>query len=559
MQRPISSSSLPTELELSENNPEFAKRTELLEQLLQIGIALSDTQELSELLNLILEKSRLITCSDAGSVYLVDYTDEYPKLLFKAAQNDSLPQLSFQEFAIPLTKSSLAGYVASTGESLNIPDAYNLPLDVPYHFAPTFDQDIGYHTRSVLVLPMQDRQRQIIGVLQLINRKVNADVKLTPEITIESTQPYSEWEERIVRSLASQAAISIERNQLIESIENLFKGFVKASVQAIEARDPCTSGHSERVAELTVRLAEELNDVNHGPLATVRFSDKQLQEVRYAALLHDFGKIGVPEGILTKRKKLYPEQLNLIRERFHVAQRTLQLKTMQAKYQYLQQHFVRPTHSPTETAGCFLCQNIEQLDQKLDNLVEQLDKYWQALLEANEPRVLAEKPLSVLQQLSQYQYQDVDGKYKPLVTADEMVQLMVLRGNLTPDERKLIESHVTHSYEFLKSIPWTKELQYIPEIAYGHHEKLDGSGYPRGLKEKDIPIQSQIMVIADIYDALTAGDRPYKQGVSPDFALKILWSEAGQYKINSQILELFEGRQVFSILGHCLETELQSV
>ncbi len=232
---------------------------------------------------------------------------------------------------------------------------------------------------------------------------------------------------------------------------------------------------------------------------------------------------------------------------------------MQAKYQYLQQHFVGPTHSPTETAGCFLCQNIEQLDQKLDNLVEQLDKYWQALLEANEPRVLAEKPLAILQQLSQYQYQDVDGQYKPLVTADEMVQLMVLRGNLTPDERKLIESHVTHSYEFLKSIPWTKELQNIPDIAYGHHEKLDGSGYPRGLQAKDIPIQSQIMVIADIYDALTAGDRPYKQGVSPDFALKILWSEAGQYKINSQILELFEARQVFTVLGHCLETELQSV
>ncbi len=304
MQRPISSNSLPMELELSENNPEFAKRTELLEQLLQIGIALSDTQELSELLNLILEKSRLITCSDAGSVYLVDYTDEYLKLLFKAAQNDSLPQLSFQEFAIPLTKSSLAGYVALTGESLNIPDAYNLPLDVPYHFAPTFDQDIGYHTCSVLVLPMQDRQRQIIGVLQLINRKVNTDIKLTPDIAIDSTQPYSEWEERIVRSLASQAAISIERNQLIESIENLFKGFIKASVQAIEARDPCTSGHSERVAELTVRLAEELNGVNHGPLASISFSDKQLQEVRYAALLHDFGKIGVPEGILTKRKNL---------------------------------------------------------------------------------------------------------------------------------------------------------------------------------------------------------------------------------------------------------------
>src|SRR4028118_929821 len=227
-----------------------AERVDLIEQLLAIGTALSSSNDLGELLNLILSKSREITYSDAGSVYLIDRSNGAPKLLFKVAQNDSIPSNSFQEFAMPLTQKSLAGYVALTGESLNLPDAYNLPLGVPYQLDRSFDTTMPYRTRSVLVLPMQDQDGEVIGVLQLINRKVKADVVFTPENAMDVTQPYSEWEERIVRSLASQAAISIERNQLQQSTENLFEGFVRASVQIIEARDPTTSGHSERVAEL---------------------------------------------------------------------------------------------------------------------------------------------------------------------------------------------------------------------------------------------------------------------------------------------------------------------
>ena len=212
---------------------------------------------MGELLNLILSKSREITYSDAGSVYLVDHTHETSKLLFKVAQNGSKPRLSFKEFSLPLTDKSLAGYVAITGQSLNLSDAYDLPSGVPYQLDASFDRDINYRTCSVMVLPMQNRQGETIGVLQLINRKTKADTVLTADNAWESTQQYSDWEERIVRSLASQAAISIERNQLQESIEHLFEGFVKASVQVIKARDPCTYGHSERVAALTVRLSED--------------------------------------------------------------------------------------------------------------------------------------------------------------------------------------------------------------------------------------------------------------------------------------------------------------
>ncbi|NEP78389.1 MAG: HD domain-containing protein [Okeania sp. SIO3B3] len=522
----------------------------LIEQLLDIGAALSDTYDLGDLLHLILSKSREITCSDAGSVYLVEKKGNQPsRLLFKVAQNDSLPDFSFQELAVNMTPKSLAGYVALTGESLNLSDAYNLPLSVPYKFDKSFDNNTGYRTCSVLVLPMQNRSQEIIGVLQLINRKINSNVVLTANNFQELTQPYSQWEERIVSSLASQAAISIERNHLQENIENLFEGFVKASVQAIEARDLCTSGHSERVAKLTVSLCQEVNTITSGPLWGISFNDRQIKEVRYAALLHDFGKIGVPEAILTKRKKLYEEQLKLIEQRFSVAQRTLQMEYAQTKYKELLGHLSDISQQHTQE-NCPLCQKIENLDLELETAIAKLNEYWQIVLTANEPTITAEEPLKQLKQVLLYTYKDIDGQIKSLITPEEMAQLAVPRGNLTVEERKAIESHVTHSYEFLKRIPWTNDLEEIPEIAYGHHEKLDGSGYPRGLKQKDIPIQAQIMVIADIYDALTAGDRPYKQGLPVEAALRIMHYEAAQNKINSNFLELFEQREVFSILGH---------
>ncbi|MBW3587248.1 MAG: HD domain-containing protein, partial [Cyanobacteria bacterium 0813] len=502
-------------------NESALETTDLIEKLLDIGAALSSAQDLGELLNLILSKSREITYSDAGSVYLVDHSDEKSKLLFKVAQNASKPNLSFKEFALPLTDKSLAGYVAITGQSLNLSDAYDLPAGVPYRLDTSFDRDIDYRTCSVMVLPMQNRQGETIGVLQLINRKTKVDTVLTADNAWESTQQYSEWEERIVRSLASQAAISIERNQLQDSIENLFEGFVKASVQVIEARDPCTYGHSERVAALTVRLSEEVNTVTSGRLRSIYFNNRQIQEIRYAALLHDFGKIGVSEAVLTKQKKLYPAQLEIIRHRFGLAQRTMEMECVQSKYKYLLEHSAYRKH-PSQEAECAQCQEIEQLDTKLAEAKTRLAEYWEVLLEANEPHILAAEPLAQLREISLQTYRDIDGVRKPLLSPDEILQLMVSRGNLTPEERSEIESHVTHTYEFLKQIPWTKDLKNVPDIAYGHHEKLDGTGYPRGLNNSEIPIQAQVMTIADIYDALTAGDRPYKRALRTDAAMKIL-------------------------------------
>ncbi len=540
--------------------PNDAEPSELVTQLLEIGIALSSSHNLEEILQLILRTSCEITCSDAGSVYLIDRSSPEPTLIFKVAQNTSRPDVSWKEFTVPITRNSLAGYVALTGESLNLPDAYHLPPGVPYKLNPQFDQAIPYKTRSVLVLPMQNQEKEIIGVLQLINRKLSPDLIIDTDNVHQVTIPYSKWEEKVIRILACQAAVSIERSQLQESIEQLFEGFVTASVRVIEARDPTTSGHSERVAALTVRLAEETHAITSGPLRGVTFNDRQIQEIRYAALLHDFGKVGVPEAILVKAKKLYPDQFEVVRHRFALARRTLELECAQNKLRYLLEH-PHPDHDH-ETLSCDHCQAQAEFDRKLNAALNKLEHYWQRVQEINEPQILesrgfqilTEEALAELSELARYTYQDIDGTLKPLLTPAELEQLLVPRGNLTVQERLAIEKHAEHTYNFLIQIPWTKHLSQVPDIARGHHKKLDGTGYPYDLVLPEIPVQTQMLTIADIYDALTAADRPYKRRLSVAAALDILRQEADKQKINLDLLQLFEHRQVFTSVGHHLDS-----
>nr|WP_315862804.1 HD domain-containing phosphohydrolase [Trichothermofontia sichuanensis] len=539
--------------------PNDAEPSELVTQLLEIGIALSSSHNLEEILQLILRTSCEITCSDAGSVYLIDRSGPEPTLIFKVAQNTSRPDVSWKEFTVPITHNSLAGYVALTGESLNLPDAYRLPPGVPYKLNPQFDQAIPYKTRSVLVLPMQNQEKEIIGVLQLINRKLSRDLIIDTDNVHQVTIPYSKWEEKVIRILACQAAVSIERSQLQDSIEQLFEGFVTASVRVIEARDPTTSGHSERVAALTVRLAEETHAITSGPLRGITFNDRQIQEIRYAALLHDFGKVGVPEAILVKAKKLYPDQFEVVRHRFALARRALELECAQNKLRYLLE---RPhAEHDGEALPCDHCQAHAEFDRQLNVALNKLEHYWQRVQEINEPQILescgfqmlTEEALAELSELARYTYQDVDGTFKPLLTPAELEQLLVPRGNLTMQERLAIEKHAEHTYNFLIQIPWTKHLSQVPDIARGHHKKLDGSGYPCDLVLPEIPIQTQMLTIADIYDALTAADRPYKRRLSVAAALEILHQEAAKQKINLDLLQLFEHRQVFTSIGHHLE------
>jgi HD-GYP domain-containing protein (c-di-GMP phosphodiesterase class II) len=515
---------------------------QLVQQLLEIGQALSGSHNLDDLLNLILTGSRQVTASDAGSIYLIDRTKEdCAELIFKIAQNDSVANLALREFRMPLSTESLAGYVATTGRSLNIPDAYNLEPSLPYQIDRRLDRDFNYRTVSVLVLPMRNQEGETIGVLQLINSKQSPEQNISSENALTVTRPYSLWEEQIVTALASQAAISIERNHLQESIEELLSGFVRASVRAIEARDPATAGHSDRVAALTVRLAIEAHAENSGSLSNVAFSDRQLQEIRYASLLHDFGKVSVPESILQKEKKLYPSQLQEIHQRLLILQGQWQLDC--AQHRFNGNHQSEP-HCPH-------CQQQTQLDIELHAKLERLHHHWQLVQNLNEPQVTVQRLASMddiaqdLQEMAGWKYRDLLGQWQPVLTAAEIEQLLIPRGTLSSTERDRIQLHVVHTYDFLRQIPWTKHLQNVPAIAGSHHEKLDGSGYPWGLKEAEIPIQSQMMAIADIYDALAASDRPYKPRLSIERSLEILQQEAQANKLNQDLLDLFRQRQVY--------------
>lgn len=320
------------------------KRTELeMEELNRIGVALSETRDVGVLLDLILSKARQITRADAGSLYLVEETPPDAlnagqgerHLRFKRTQNDSV-QFPFEEFVLPMREDSLAGCSAIRGEVINLADAYRVPRGRPYRFNKKYDQETGYRTRSLLTLPMKNGRGEVIGILQLINCKTHPSARLTTaESVTREVRPFSERAVRLALSLASQAAVAYENGRLYQDIETLFEGFVQASVTAIEQRDPTTSGHSQRVSRMTVCLAEAVDRVETGSYAGMRFSPEHMKEIRYAALLHDFGKVGVREEVLVKAKKLYPQQMDVLASRFDYLYKDLEASLEHEKFQAL--------------------------------------------------------------------------------------------------------------------------------------------------------------------------------------------------------------------------------
>ncbi len=508
-----------------------------LHEVNKIGAALSAERDIDALLALILGKCREITAADAGSLYLVEHgkddgTSQDDRLCFTLAQNDSVV-VPFEAFKIPLDQTSIAGYVALTGDIVNVADAYHLLPGTPYTISRSFDQQSGYRTKSMLVVPMLDHRGQILGVVQLINKKIDPRAVLQPP-TVAETQvvPFTSVDEELVSSLSSQAAVALENTRLIQGIKGLFDAFVRASVTAIEARDPTTSGHSERVAVLTVGLAEAVDRSDQGSLRAVRFDRDQLQEIRYASLLHDFGKVGVREKVLIKGKKLYFGEVLVIRQRFAYVKRSLEAEHLRAKLAQIE-------------SGQADARLLLEMDRAHAERQAEIDGFLQTVLQANEPALLESEGLRALSELPARHFVDIDGNLQPYLSAEELDALRITRGSLSVTERREIERHVTHTYRFLSQIPWTGEYRRIPEIAYAHHEKLDGSGYPRQLRADAIPVQSRMMSIADIYDALVAWDRPYKKAVPPERALDILREEAEAGKLDRELLHVFVTARVW--------------
>lgn len=518
---------------------QLTERTRELQEVAQVGVSLSTVRDHSVLLTMILRKARELSRSDAGSLYLLDEQNGEKVLRWKLAQNDSIDVEGFEEKILPITRKSLAGYVAMTGETLVIDDAYDLPDDAEYEINRTFDEQNGYLTRSLLVFPMTNHAGEVIGVLQLINRRrLGVTERLTAANVPDHVISFLDDTADIMRALASQAAVAVENNLLYESIERLFEGFVTAAVTAIEQRDPTTSGHSFRVADLTVELARVIDRIDDGQFAAVKFTVDQVREIRYASLLHDFGKVGVREQVLIKEKKLYPMQLETIRGRFEYVMKSVENDANRRKVDYLLEH-------GRDGYDAFAA----QVDAEAAAQIVKLQKDFTFIAQSNEPTVLPEGDFQYLQQLANAGYVDIRGERRRLVDGEEARILSIRKGNLDAAERVEIESHVTHTFNFLMKIPWTRDLSKVADIAYAHHEKLNGRGYPRKLMATDIPLQSRMMAISDIYDALTASDRPYKRAISTERALDILKMEVGDGLLDPSLVDTFIETKVYERAG----------
>jgi HD-GYP domain-containing protein (c-di-GMP phosphodiesterase class II) len=488
--------------------PELAvARVEKLTALLDVGKAMSSERNLDRLLRLILGEVTRVMEADRSSIFLVDR--ERNELWSKIAQG-----LSVREIRIAIGR-GIAGHVARTGQPLNIPDAYADP-----RFNPGTDRSTGYRTRNVLCAPMCNKRNEVIGVLQVLNKHHG---------------PFTEEDEELLLAFSSQAAAAVENAILYEDIRRLFEGFITASVYAIESRDPTTSGHSERVAVLTIGLAEQVDRVAVGPYAGVRFSAEDLRELRYAALLHDFGKVGVREPVLVKANKLHDHHLELIAARFRCIRMSLENEALTRK---LSLAFARGQGADAELAA---------VDATLRRQLTEVDEQFQFILEANKPARLPEGGADRIRGIAAQTYRDANGREQPYLTPKEVESLLVANGTLNAEERLEIESHVAHSFRFLCQIPWTTDLRQIPAIAYAHHEKLDGTGYPSALRGNDIPFQAKMITICDIYDALTAADRPYKRAVTPEHALDILQGEVDDGHLDPELVRIFTESRTWAL------------
>ena len=514
-----------------------------LGELINIARAMTTERDVNKLLGVILEKSRFVTGADAGSIYVVD--DDAgeegeagpmsrvrgPMLRFKLSQNESVNYDS-REFVMPISTRSIAGSAVVGRKAISIADAYDIPAGAPYGFDRRFDEKIGYRTKSILTVPLISQRDEVIGVIQLINKKKNPDKKLfTKEDVEEQVVPFDERSEELLGMVAAQAGASLENALLYDEIHKLFAGFVKASVEAIESRDPTTSGHSRRVADLTVELAKVVDAETTGPYKLASFSREDLRELEYASLLHDFGKIGVREKVLTKANKLYEEKVELIRARFDFIGRSLEADMLRRKLTALERGAPRS--------------ELEALEKEYVERRAELEASWSIIMAANEPTVLAAGDFAKIELIAKESYFDMRGDQKFLIEADEAVALSVKRGSLTPREYDEITSHVTHTYKFLSNIPWGKAFRRVPQIAGAHHERLNGTGYPNRLRAEEIPVQSKMMSISDIFDALTASDRPYKKAVPVERAIDILEYGVKDQHLDPELVRIFREARVW--------------
>jgi HD-GYP domain-containing protein (c-di-GMP phosphodiesterase class II) len=505
---------------LARNKTEFR-------ELSRIGKALMLERDRDALLRQIVDQGKRLTGSDGGGLLLAE-TDETGVTYLRAmlARFDNLPDIGHGQHIVAIDDRSIMGHAARIGEPVAVADAYNLPADAGFDADPRFASLFGYYRKSMLAVPMLDHLGHLVGVLAFVNRKTDPRVRIaSKEDADRYVLPYTDREVRLAHSLASQAAVSIENARLHVQVERILESVVKAAVSAIDQRDATSAGHSLRVAALTTGIAAAVERGGRGRYRDTRFTGKQMRELRFAALLHDFGKITVQEDVLVKAKKLPPVLWERVGARFELIR-----LTMEREY-YRQRAALRATNGDERLVGA-------RLEEELAAQLVQLEHMRGVVRSANEPALLHEISPAELSDIASRTFSPRDGGAAPYLTPEELHFLQIPRGTLDDTERHEIESHAQETYRFLTKIPWTEDLGKLAEFALSHHEKLDGSGYPKGLEGDEIPVQVRMITIADIFDALTESDRPYKPAVPADGALDIIRAEAKAGRLDQDLVEI---------------------
>jgi HD-GYP domain-containing protein (c-di-GMP phosphodiesterase class II) len=503
-----------------------------LEQLNDIGASLSSERNINLLLEKIVLAAKQITRADGGTLYLL--SDDKRHLHFEIVRTNSLDlafggsheQLSCENFPdLPLFRddgspndSMVAAYAAITRKTVNIADAYSVE---GFDFSGTrqFDARTGYRSQSFLTVPMKDHEGEIIGVLQLINALSPANGAVVQ---------FSQADQRLAESLASQASIALSNRQLVQQFETLFESFIKLINVAVDEQSPYTGGHSQRVPELTMMLAEAADATREGPLADFRLTDQDRYELHIAALLHDCGKVTTPIHIVEKATKLQTlyDRIQLIDTRFEIVKRDAEIRKWKS---------IAEGMAPAEAERIYFdfCQKIP-VDRSI-------------LHRANigSEEMPDEDVAHVRRIAAEYRWRNADGEETPFLSDDELENLTIRSGTLTRAERDIVNHHIVATIKMLEQLPWPRHLKNVPEYAGGHHERMDGKGYPKGLKREEMSWQARMIGIADIFEALTARDRPYKNGKPLSDALEILARFSNNGHIDPALHLVFVEGEVF--------------
>jgi HD-GYP domain-containing protein (c-di-GMP phosphodiesterase class II) len=504
-----------------------------------IGLALSKEKDMDKLLEMILLEAKRITSADGGTLYMM--TDDQ-RLKFSIMITDSLnihmggtsgkdipfyPVKLYMDDGQP-NKTMIAANAGITGDTINIPDAYTAK---GFDFSGTkaFDEKTGYRSKSFLTVPLKNHEDEIIGVMQLLNAQ---DVKTKKVI------PFSDGVQKSVEALSSQAAVAITNKNLIKDLEVLFESFIKLIASAIDAKSPYTGGHCSRVPEITMMLAESVNEINDGPFAGIQFTDKEMYELKIAAWLHDCGKVATPEAVVDKGTKLETiyDRIHTVATRFEVLKRDEEIKYLkkQLKIQKDNSLMENEKKEALKKARALYLKRIKQQDDD-KAFIEESNVGGEFMSQDRKDRV---------NKIASYRWKD-NGSPKPFFSEDEVYNLCISRGTLTPEERKIINDHIVVTIDMLEQLPYPKHLRNVPEFAGGHHEKLDGTGYPKGLNHTEMSVQAKIMAIADIFEALTARDRPYKKGKTLSQAMRILGFMKNDAHIDAELFEVFVKEKIY--------------